>query len=131
VRRRESVMPYSIKNTGNIIRVTYSGTLTDKDIFEVLGSAVTTQDGQINSTDRFEDMRELKAISIGFDELWDLAQDIQKLQIPRTVKSAIVTANPVQYGIARMFQSVLMHPQIKVRVFSEEGEADRWLSVNE
>jgi NhaP-type Na+/H+ and K+/H+ antiporter len=74
-------------------------------------------------------MRELSAINVGFGELWSLAVDIQGIQLPRTVKTAIITGNPVQYGIARMFQAILTHPQMKVEMFSDEVEADKWLSA--
>jgi len=58
-----------------------------------------------------------------------LTEKLRTIQLPQIVKSAILTSNPLQYGIARMFQSILEHPQIKIEIFSNEEEACKWLSA--
>lgn len=121
-------MAYSIDAGAEFIKVIYSGTLTNKDIQGVLREALVTDDKGLNLTNRIEDMRKLNAIRLGFDELWVLTKNLQTLQLPRIVKTAILTSNPLQYGIARMFQAILEHPQMKLEIFSNEEEAHHWLS---
>ena len=74
-------------------------------------------------------MRKLKGIKLRFDDLIVFAENIRTIRLPRTVKTAILTGNPLQYGIARMFQSILEHSQMNIKVFSHEEEASHWLSA--
>lgn len=122
-------MPYSIETKGELIEVTYRGALTRKDIRDVMTDSLRAVDGQAKVADRIEDLRKVTEVSVGFADLWGVAQDVQNVQIPRVVKAAIITSGLVQYGIARMFQAILSHPQIKIEVFSNEEEAHQWLSL--
>ncbi len=122
-------MPYSIDTSSELIKVTYWGELTKKDIRDVLNESLNAISGQAKTSDRIEDLRKVTAVAVGFADLWGLAQDVQKIEIPGVVKVAIVTSGLVQYGIARMFQAVLSHPKIRIEVFSTEDEAHEWLSL--
>jgi hypothetical protein len=76
-------------------------------------------------------MRKLKGIKIGFAELMDFTENLRTIQLPHRVKSAILTNNSLQYGMARMFQSILEHPQMDIKIFSHEEEAYTWLSAKD
>jgi hypothetical protein len=76
-------------------------------------------------------MRKLKGIKIGFEDLMGFTENIRTIQLSQNVKTAILTGNPLQYGIARMFQSILEHPQMKIEIFSNEEEANNWLSTTD
>ena len=122
-------MSYSIDTSDKFIRVTYEGTLDNKDIQGVLRDGLIKDGKELNLINRIEDMRKLKGITIGFDELRGFTESLRTIQLPQTVKTAILTGNPLQYGIARMFQSILEHPQMKIEIFSNEEEANNWLSA--
>ncbi len=120
-------MPYSIDTSSGFIRVTFSGTLTNEDIHGVLREGMTMDGGRMRHANHLEDMRGVSAINLGLDELWSLTLSLRGLQLPGVSKTAILTGNPVQYGIARMFQAILAHPQIDLEIFSDEDEAQKWL----
>jgi hypothetical protein len=124
-------MSYSIDRSANFVRVTYSGALTNKDILEVLNDSLATLGKVSNQPNRIEDMRNLDAINIGFGELLNLADNVKQLQLPQVVKSAILTCNSLQYGVARIFQTILDNPQSKIGIFSSEEEANSWLSATD
>ena len=124
-------MSYSIDTSTGFIKVTYMGTLDSKDIQGVLRDGLITEGKELKTTNRLEDMRKLKGIKIGFQDLMGFTENIRTIQLPRTVKTAILTGNLLQYGIARMFQSILVHPQMKIEIFSNEAEANNWLSVRD
>ncbi len=124
-------MSYSIERSGDRITVIYSGTLTNNDILEVSRDVVIKDGMIVDPTDRIEDMRKLEFISLGFNELSSLAQNMLALQLPRVVKTAILVNGPLQFGIARMFQTILHHPKMKIEIFSNEDEAYDWLSSND
>ena len=121
-------MSHSIEKNADFIKVTYWGTLTNTDIQGVVSDAIMMNGKILDSTNRIEDMRKLDSINLGFNELSNLTHSIQTIQLPRIVKTAILTGSPLQFGIARMFQSILHHPKMKIEVFSNEEEAYNWLS---
>jgi hypothetical protein len=120
-------MPYSIDTSNEFAKVTYIGTLDNKDIQGVLREGLKTDGKELKVTNRLEDMRKLKGIKIGFEDLMGFTENIRTIQLPQSVKTAILTGNPLQYGIARMFQSILVHPQMKIKIFTDEEEAHKWL----
>jgi hypothetical protein len=120
-------MPYSIDTCTEFIKVTYTGTLNNEDIHGVLRDGLKTNDKELKLTNRLEDMRKLKGIKIRFEDLMGFTENIRTIQLPQIVKTAILTGNPLQYGTARMFQSILEHPQMKIQIFSNEEEAHNWL----
>ena len=124
-------MSYSIEKSKDFIKVTYLGTLSNDDIQGVSRDAVHTDGDILYFLDRIEDMRKLDSIKLGFKELSSFTRNLQNLQLPRIVKSAILTSGPLQYGIARMFQTILDHPKMKIEIFSNEDEANKWLSSDQ
>jgi hypothetical protein len=87
----------------------------------VLKDSLITKGKELSLINRIEDMRKLKGIAIGFDELMGFTKNLRTIQLPQIVKTAILTGNPLQYGIARMFQTILEHPQVKEKAYE-------WLS---
>jgi hypothetical protein len=122
-------MAFSIHTSAKYIRVIYSGTLTNTDIQGVLKDSIGVSGNELNLINRIEDMRELHGIKIGFDELMDFTSYLRTIQMPHTVKTAILTGNTLQYGIARMFQTILEHPQMDIKIFSNEEEARTWVAA--
>jgi len=119
-------MSYSIDKTTEFIKVTYWGSLTNDDIQAVTKYALNNN--VIDFINRIEDMRKLDSVNLGFKELSGFTQNLRTLQLPRIVKTAILTNGPLQYGIARMFQIILDHPKMKIEIFSNEEEAYKWIS---
>jgi len=124
-------MSYSIDTCPDFIKVTYTGTLNNEDIHGVLRDGLKIEGKELNLTNRLEVMRKLKGIKIGFEDLMGFTENIRTIQLSQNVKTAILTGNPLQYGIARMFQSILEHPQMKIEIFSNEEEANNWLSTTD
>jgi hypothetical protein len=122
-------MSYSIDDLNNkFIKITYVGTLNNEDIQGVLKEGLKADGKELKFPNRLEDMRKLRGIQLRFDDLMDFVENIRTIKLPHIVKTAILTGNPLQYGIARMFQSILVHSQMKIQVFSHEEEASHWLS---
>ena len=44
----------------------------------------------------------------------------------RVVKSAIVVQEPVQFGIARVYEALNENPQIQLRILHSVAEANEW-----
>jgi hypothetical protein len=118
-------MPYSIEKIPGLIKVTYWGTLNKEDVLGVIDHSFN---GKVtDNSDRIEDMRNLHSVQTGYADLIEVTKQLHGLQLPRTVKTALLTSNALQYGVARMFQSILDHPQMKLEIFTNEKEAMNWL----
>jgi hypothetical protein len=124
-------MPYSIDTTKSFIQVRYTGTIDNNDIQNVLQESLKAYDQNLHLFNRIEDMRNLRGIRLGFSELLDFTQNLRAIQLPQPVKTAILTANPLQYGMARMFQSILEHSQMKIQIFTDEEAATEWVTSQE
>ena len=116
-------MSHSIEKSTELIKAVYWGTLTKEDLQGVFKNAVNNSE----FINRIEDMRKLENVGVGFNELLSFAQELQKMELPHEIKTAIIAGSQLQYGVARMFQSTLNHPQMKVQVFKDELEAREWL----
>jgi len=122
-------MPYSIEKNLGFIKVTYWGILSKEDVMEVIKYSLGEE--TLYLLDRLEDMRKLKSVQTGYTELLEVTNHLRTVQLPQTVKTALLTSNELQYGVARMFQTILDHPQMKLEIFTDEKEAMNWLLARE
>jgi len=121
-------MGYIIDVSQSIWRIVFSETLTSADLRQLAKEAAEIETNTPVVASRLVDLRELCTITVGFSEVGDLAAARRSLTLPNSIRSALLVSNPVQLGYARMFQTLLEHPQIEVRVFSDEKDALVWLS---
>ena len=79
---------------------------------------------------RFCDLTCLEVIQVSFAEILALTARRRAFN-PNDirVKSALLAAHPLAYGIARMYEQMLHSPRIDVRVFSQLEAAADWLMV--
>ena len=64
---------------------------------------------------------------LSFAELHAFAAKRRKAPLKNAVKSAIVAGDAVQYGFARMYQTLNEHPYLRIEIFQSEEPARAWL----
>jgi len=106
----------------------FTGELTTADLILVAQEMATFEKEQVIVPHRLTDLRQLEKLNINFNDVMNLALDRKSLRFPNSFKSAILVSNTVQMGYARMFQSLNDHPQIVIRIFTEEAAAVSWLA---
>jgi hypothetical protein len=74
------------------------------------------------------DLRALSILDIDLTAVGMFAAALRSRSLPNKVRVAIIAMGPIQCGYARMFQTLLNHPQIEVEVFINEKDALDWLS---
>ena len=121
-------MPFTIDTSQPILRITLSGTLTNQDLLELGKEAARIEDSYAVVPHRLSDCRPITRLEINFAGVLSLATERLKLKFPNMFKSAIIAADVVHYGFARMFETLNDHPQIVIAIFRDEAEAMRWLS---
>jgi hypothetical protein len=67
------------------------------------------------------------AVNLNFSVLAELSKVRELAKLKNPIKSAIWAANPVQYGFARMYQTLSQNPNLEVQVFNDLESADAWL----
>lgn len=80
---------------------------------------------------RFADATGITGAHIAFDEVVQLTQDRRNRSLARDVRTAILVASDLAFGISRMYQALLDHPQVEMEVFRDRRRALAWLGVTE
>lgn len=120
-------MPFEITNLGNHFLVKLYGVLTPDDLTRLAVEAEVAEDSVPEALDRITDMGAVERFDIGFPSVRTLAERRKKRAFSRPVKSALIAREPVQVGLARMFQSLNTNPMIEIRIVSSMQEAEEWL----
>jgi hypothetical protein len=121
-------MPFTIDTNQPILRVTFTGTLSNQDLLEAGKETARLESAYSVIPHRICDLRPVTRVEINFQGVLALATERLKLTFPNSFKSAIIASDVVHYGFARMFETLNDHPQITIAIFPDEPEAMRWLS---
>jgi hypothetical protein len=121
-------MEYTVDAKERIWRVTFFGTMTYRDLLELEERVKKIHESNLVGLDGLVDLRELSNIHIDFVAVSGFTAALRCRSLPNKVRMAIVAMGPIQYGFARMFQTLLDHPQIEVQVFANEKDALDWFS---
>jgi hypothetical protein len=76
---------------------------------------------------RLVDLSRATAVNLNFSVLAELSKVRELAKLKNPIKSAIWASNPVQYGFARMYQTLSQNPNLEVQVFNDLESADAWL----
>lgn len=120
-------MSFEIVEEKDFVRVRMFGTLTARDLVEMQKAAERIEEGRDPVPNRLADMRDVTELQITYPDVSGLADARRAGKYATRFKSAIVVGNPVQSGMARMFRTLVDHPQIAVEVFTDEAAALDWL----
>jgi stage II sporulation SpoAA-like protein len=111
----------------DLIRVTFAGVLTGKDLADVASAADEIERGRDPVPNRLGDLTTVTEMQVAYPDVKVFAEQRRKLVFPNTFRTAIVVRTPVQMGIARMFQTLNDNPQITIQIFEDETAALDWL----
>jgi hypothetical protein len=120
-------MPYKIATVGTYVEMRFVGAVSSQDIRDCLAELEQIESRSTPVPDRITDLSESEMVNISFDVLDELARRRTTTVLKNKVRSAIFAPRPVQYGLARMFQTLNDNPNIVVHVFWDGGHARNWL----
>lgn len=120
-------MPVTYELKDGLFWIHFSGIL-DREEFAALFEVFEKEEGNMEVIPhRLSDLTELSAMNINFEDILNLARTRRAIHFPNNFKSAIVAANEVQLGFARMFQTLNTNPQIEIQIFDDAESALKWL----
>jgi hypothetical protein len=125
--RRKEAMSFAIATEPDLIRVTFSGILTEDDLRGIATAAADIERDVSPVPHRITDMTGVTELQISYPDVQALADNRRAFAFPNPFKSAIVIRGPAQLGMARMFQTLNDNPQITIEIFSDASEALTWL----
>jgi hypothetical protein len=121
------VMPVELTLADSYLLVRMHDIVTPADFVAYARDAEAIEAAQPQSLDRVTDLTEVTEIDVHYGDMLQLADRRKSRHYTRPVKSAIIAREPVQVGMARMFQTLGASSQIDVRLVGTLEEALEWL----
>ena len=122
---------FKTKVVDNIICSKLSGEL-DAELAEDWVSELEEHEASSGKTlHRFHDVRDINAVHLNFDNLWEFAQRrLKTYKAGDSTLSAFWVSTPLNYGISRMYQSLTEGTPFKIEVLYKIEEVADFLEVN-
>lgn len=123
---------YKAELVGSIISGKVSGELDIALVNEWLKKLQEQEASSTLNLNRFYDIREINGVNLNFDELVSVAQRrLGGYKSTEATRSAFWVSTPLNYGIARMYQSLNDGTPFKIGVFYKLDEVAEFLGVEE
>jgi citrate lyase beta subunit len=120
-------MPYQVGLDAGLMRIVLSDVLTVDDLHQVADEIEQIENASPVTPNRLVDILELSEAILDFSALYAVAQRRRAILPKNPIRTALVATSPVAVGYARMFQTLMTHPEITVRLFERLEDAERWL----
>ena len=109
----------------------FTGSLTRADLEALLAETDRLEKKTGCVPNRLADFRPTTEFEVNYEIIQALTSFRRERRFANPFKTAILTANSVQHGYARMFQTLEDNPQIQIRIFSDEAAARSWLLLRD
>jgi hypothetical protein len=121
-------MAFDLKIQKSIVRITFKGFVDSRDL-ESLDELISKIEAEREVTpDRLSDLSFIKGVKLTCTALEEFTDKRRQAILKNRVKSAIVVPRLLQYGIARMYQTLNDNPKIHSRIFTDKSRALKWLT---
>jgi len=124
-------MPYEIRFEAGLLRVVFSGAVTNADLAGVADAAAHVEASWDVVPHRIADLRSIERLDIDFTGVFAMAEARRHVRLRNPIKTAIIASDLVHFGFARMFQTLNDHPQITIAIFRGDDQALAWLQSAE
>jgi len=119
-------MPFELTTPGAVLFARVFGVFTAPELNHLASTAEIAEASHLVSLDRITDLTAAERFEVGFREIYYFAIRRSKQRFSRVVKSAIIVQDPVQFGIARLYEALNDNPQIQIRILRSVPEAQEW-----
>jgi len=120
---------FDSKIAQGIVYLTFHGYVTAEDIRDMVDLLAKIETEAEVSPDRMADLSAIEGISLNFSAILDYSANRRKALLRNKVKAAIVAPHPLQYGFARMFQTLNDNPDINMEIFADKDSGLAWISA--
>ena len=122
-------MGFEVRMEGPLLRMRFVGALTRADLCGLAEEMLACEAHLPVTPSRLTSLADVTHVEVGFSEMLDFVERRRVVGPRQPIRSALVVAEAeaVQFGIARMFQTLNDHPLVTVRIFRDEASALAWL----
>jgi len=121
-------MPFELTTRDGILFARVFGVFTAADLTHLATEAEIAEASHPFALDRITDLTAVERFEMGFQEIYFFAIRRSAQRFSRVVKSAIVVREPVQFGMARMYEALNENPQIRLRIVRGVPDANEWFA---
>ncbi|GAB4447159.1 MAG: hypothetical protein Kow0031_29740 [Anaerolineae bacterium] len=121
-------MAYRVNTEPGLVSIEFFSTFSPDDLVQLAELAEEVERQTDPAPNRLVDMRNLSGVEIRFPDMDWLAKRRRTQRLKNPVKTAIVASRPLPVGYGRMFQELMDHPQIEIKLFSTVEAARLWLA---
>ena len=121
-------MPFELTTPGAVLFARIFDVFTAPELNHMATEAEIAEASHPVSLDRITDLTAVERFEVGFREIFYFAIRRSAQRFSRVVKSAIVVQEPVQFGIARVYETLNENPQIQIRILRSVTEANEWFA---
>jgi hypothetical protein len=122
-------MPYEMSMDGAVLRIRLYDTLSAADLRR-LASDVLDLEARVDPTPpRVTDFTGLTRFEVGFSEMLTFVERRRDSPPRQPIRSALLVDSDVQFGMARMFQTLNDHPLVTVEIFRDAATALAWVEA--
>ena len=119
------ILTYEIKD--DILYGYFPDTLSDRDFHELPEEFDTIELKYSTLPNRLVSLCNVKSFNANFSAVLLLAEKRNKKVFSTAFKTAILVCNNYQLGFARMYQTFIENPNMRIEIFLDESEALKWL----
>lgn len=124
-----SIMSIEIVSTDPFIFVKLHGTISNRDILQIIHDSEALAFQHAHSMDCITDLSDVTHFDLDYRNVFRLA-DWRKQHPPiNPVKLAIIAQKPVQVGMAHMYQTLTETNLIQIQIVTTLDEAQTWIGV--
>jgi hypothetical protein len=121
-------MPFELTTPGRVLFARIFGVFTAPELNHMADQAEIAEASHPVSLDRITDLTAVEHFDVGFREIYYFAIRRSKQRFSRVVKSAIIVDEPVQFGMARVYEALNENPQIQIRILRSVTDAVVWFA---
>jgi hypothetical protein len=125
-----SFMPITIPRNGDLLEITFSGKIATADLLTGAREVAEIEASEAVTPARLIDLSGVTHIDVNFASMQQFADLREKSQLKNPTRSAIVAPSALQFGFARMYQTIQANPQLAVEIFRTRADALAWLRKN-
>jgi len=122
-------MPFDLHITDGALRVNWHGIITRDDLRQMAQAFAQAVAGPDAIPRWMTDFSSAETFDVDFASVSGFASTIRTLPLNLPVKSAIVASRPLQFGFARMYQTLQNKPNVVVQFFPDSDSAWAWLKA--
>ncbi len=120
-------VPYDFNVEESYVAIGFYGIVTAAELSEIMVRfrEIEARTGIVPN--RIADFSRAEEIKINFPQIGSYVDKLRSRTWKNDVRSALIARTHLQFGVARMFQTMAENTQVEVRIFSEYLPALQWV----